>query len=47
MEKFQQSFESNTAAANEVISSLSASLKSERAKFQDIRNGLKDDHEKF
>lgn len=47
MEKFQQSFESNTVVANKVISSLSTSLKSERAKFQEILNGLKDDHDKF
>lgn len=47
MDKFQQSFKSNRATANEVISSLRTSLKSERAKFQDIRIGLKGDHEKF
>ncbi|CAI9293820.1 unnamed protein product [Lactuca saligna] len=47
MEIFQQSFDSNTAASNEVISSLSTSLNSERAKFQDICNGLKDDYDKF
>lgn len=47
MNKFQQSFELNIAAANKVISSLSTSLKSERSKFQDICNGLKDDHDKF
>ncbi|CAI9272922.1 unnamed protein product [Lactuca saligna] len=47
MENFQQSFDSNIVAKNQVISSLSTSLKSERAKFLDIRNGLKGGHEKF
>ena len=47
MTQFQTSFESNTATTNEVISGLSSSLKSERVKFQEVRKGLKDDHEKF
>ena len=34
MEQFQSAFESNTAKANEVISSLGSTLKTEKAKLQ-------------
>ncbi|CAI9282873.1 unnamed protein product [Lactuca saligna] len=47
MEKFENSFESNTAKANEIFSGLGFSLKIEMAKFQEVRTGLQNDHEKF
>ncbi|CAI9281328.1 unnamed protein product [Lactuca saligna] len=47
MEKFQSSFESNTAKANEVISSLGSTLKIEKVKLQEVHTGLKTDHAEF
>lgn len=47
MEKFQNSFESTSARANEVIFGLCSSLKTKRAKFPEVRTGLQNDHDKF
>lgn len=47
MEQFQSSFKSNTAKANKFISSLDSTLKTKNAKLQEVRTGLKSDHEKF
>ncbi|CAI9298790.1 unnamed protein product [Lactuca saligna] len=47
MEKFQRSFESNTMKVNEVISSLGSTLKTEKAKLQEVRTGLKTGHDQF
>ncbi|CAI9288598.1 unnamed protein product [Lactuca saligna] len=47
MNNFQTSFESNTAKANEAISNLGSSLKAEREKFQEVRTGIKNDHDEF
>lgn len=47
MEKIQRSFESNTAKANELISSLGSTLKTEKAKLQEFRSSLKSDYDEF
>ncbi|CAH1420796.1 unnamed protein product [Lactuca virosa] len=47
MENFQTTFNSNTTAANESLKSLDSLFKSEKAKLQEIRTGLKTDHEAF
>ncbi|CAI9297392.1 unnamed protein product [Lactuca saligna] len=47
MEKFQTSFESNTAKANKVISSLGSSIKIEKAKLQVVCTGLKSNYDEF
>ncbi|CAI9303284.1 unnamed protein product [Lactuca saligna] len=46
-ENFQSSLESNTVKANEVISSLGSTLKTEKAKLQDVSFGLKSNHDEF
>ncbi|CAI9302360.1 unnamed protein product [Lactuca saligna] len=40
MEQYQSFFEYNTAKANEVISGLGSTLKTENAKLQEVRSGL-------
>ncbi|CAI9298615.1 unnamed protein product [Lactuca saligna] len=47
MNKFQNSFESNTVKANEAISNLDSSFKVEREKFQEVRTGIKTNHDVF
>ncbi|CAH1453517.1 unnamed protein product [Lactuca virosa] len=47
MENFQTTFNSNTTAANEALKSLGSLFKSEKAKLQESRTGLKTDHEAF
>ncbi|CAI9302755.1 unnamed protein product [Lactuca saligna] len=47
MEKFQSSFELNTAKADEVISSLGCTLKTEKAKLQKVCTGLQTNHAQF
>ncbi|CAI9303308.1 unnamed protein product [Lactuca saligna] len=47
MENFQNTFNSNTTTANEAIKSLGSLLKTEKTKLQEIRIGLKTDHETF
>ncbi|CAI9282553.1 unnamed protein product [Lactuca saligna] len=44
MEKFQSSFECNTIKANEVISSLGSTLKTEKAKLEQVRCGPQTDN---
>ena len=44
MDKFQTSFDSNTAKANEVISGLGSTLKTEKAKLEAIRTGIQNDN---
>ncbi|CAI9267847.1 unnamed protein product [Lactuca saligna] len=47
MENFQSSFESSTVKANEVISSLGPTLKTEKVKLQEVHTGLKSEHDEF
>ncbi|CAI9282769.1 unnamed protein product [Lactuca saligna] len=47
MEKFQSFFESNTTKVNEVISSLGSTLKTEKAKLQEVCTGLTTNHAQF
>ncbi|CAI9298866.1 unnamed protein product [Lactuca saligna] len=47
MEKFQSSFESNTAKADKVISIMGSTLKIEKEKLQEVRTGHKSDHDDF
>ncbi|CAH1412876.1 unnamed protein product [Lactuca virosa] len=47
MENFQTTFNSNTTSANEALKSLVFLFKTEKTKLQEIRTGLKSDHESF
>ncbi|CAH1445631.1 unnamed protein product [Lactuca virosa] len=47
MENFQTTFNSNTTSANEALKSLGSLFKTEKTKLQEIRTGLKTDHETF
>ncbi|CAH1440022.1 unnamed protein product [Lactuca virosa] len=47
MENFQTTFNSNTTSANEALKSLGSFFKTEETKLQEIRTGLKTDHESF
>ncbi|CAH1440254.1 unnamed protein product [Lactuca virosa] len=47
MENFQTTFNSNTTAANEALKSLGSLVKTEKKELQEIRTGLKTDHEAF
>ncbi|CAH1427553.1 unnamed protein product [Lactuca virosa] len=47
METFQTSFNSNTTSANEALKSLDSFFKTEKTKLQEIRTGIKTDHESF
>ncbi|CAH1434192.1 unnamed protein product [Lactuca virosa] len=47
MEKFQTTFNSNTTSANEALKSSGSLFKIEKTKLQEIRTGLKTDHESF
>ncbi|CAH1421804.1 unnamed protein product [Lactuca virosa] len=47
MENFQTPFNSNTTTANEALKSLGSLFKSEKKKLQEIRTGVKTDHETF
>ncbi|CAI9291697.1 unnamed protein product [Lactuca saligna] len=47
MEKFQSSLESNTTKANEVISYMGSTLKTEKAKLLKVHTGLQSDHVEF
>ncbi|CAH1422426.1 unnamed protein product [Lactuca virosa] len=47
MENFQTNFNSNTTSANEALKSLGSLFKTEKTKLQEIRTGLKTDHESF
>lgn len=47
IENFQATFDTNTTTANESLKSLGAFFSSEKAKLQDIRNGVKSYHEAF
>ncbi|CAH1423775.1 unnamed protein product [Lactuca virosa] len=47
MENLQSTFNSNTTSANEALKSLGSLFKTEKTKLQEIRIGLKTDHESF
>ncbi|CAH1431811.1 unnamed protein product [Lactuca virosa] len=47
MDNFQTTFNSNTTSANEALKSLGSFFKTEKTKLQEIRTGLKTDHETF
>ncbi|CAH1445322.1 unnamed protein product [Lactuca virosa] len=47
MENFQTTFNSNHTTTNEALKSLGSLFKYEKAKLQEIRTGLKTDHETF
>ncbi|CAI9286155.1 unnamed protein product [Lactuca saligna] len=47
MENFQTTFNSSTTAANDALKSLGSLFKSKKAKLQEMRTGLKTDHEIF
>ncbi|CAH1444226.1 unnamed protein product [Lactuca virosa] len=47
MEYFQTTFNSNTTSVNEALKSLGSLFKTEKTKLQEIRTGIKTDHESF
>ncbi|CAH1412563.1 unnamed protein product [Lactuca virosa] len=47
MENFQTTFNSNTMTANDALKSLGSLFKTKKTKLQEIRTGLKTDHEAF
>ncbi|CAH1436606.1 unnamed protein product [Lactuca virosa] len=47
MENFQTIFNSNTTSANEALKSPGSLFKAEKTQLQEIRTGLKTDHESF
>ncbi|CAH1449006.1 unnamed protein product [Lactuca virosa] len=47
MENFQTTYNSNTTSANEALKSLGSLFTTERTKLQEIRTGLKTDHNSF
>lgn len=47
MENFQRTFNSNTTVTNDALKILGSLFKSEKTELQEIRTGLKTDHEAF
>lgn len=47
MEKIQSSFVSNTEKANEFISCLGSTLKTQKVKLQEVRTALQTDHDEL